>query len=41
MDEGKKQGIEADKVRDILEELNKKGDIYVPRYGFYKPQDMK
>ena len=35
--EGKTQGIEADKVRDILGQLQKSGDIYAPKHGFYKP----
>lgn len=35
--EGKAQGIEADKVRDLLNKLQEKGDVYTPRHGFYKP----
>ena len=35
--EGKTHGIEADRVRDILGQLQKSGDIYAPKHGFYKP----
>ncbi|MEM4390882.1 MAG: minichromosome maintenance protein MCM [Candidatus Diapherotrites archaeon] len=37
INEGKAQGIEADKVRDLLTKLAEKGDVYCPRNGYYKP----
>ncbi len=37
MSEGKAIGIDADKVRDLLAKLNKSGDIFAPKYGFWKP----
>ena len=35
--EAKTIGIEADKTRDLLAELTKKGDVYTPKHRFYKP----
>lgn len=35
--EGETQGIERDKVRDLLTKLSEKGDLYSPRNGFYRP----
>jgi replicative DNA helicase Mcm len=37
INEGKTIGIEADKVRDIINKMQKSGDIYFPKYGFVKP----
>ncbi|PIN85062.1 MAG: AAA family ATPase [Candidatus Diapherotrites archaeon CG11_big_fil_rev_8_21_14_0_20_37_9] len=34
--EAKTIGIEADKTRDLLAELTKKGDVYTPKHRFYK-----
>jgi len=34
--EGQAQGIDANKVRDLVEKLRLKGDVYMPRNGYYK-----
>ncbi len=41
MNEGKTIGMDAEKVRDILDKLDKSGDIYRPRHGFLKPTSVK
>ncbi len=41
MNEGKTIGMDAEKVRDVLDRLDKAGDIYRPRHGFLKPTSVK
>ncbi|MBI5553831.1 MAG: hypothetical protein HY917_03770, partial [Candidatus Diapherotrites archaeon] len=37
VEESKTQGLESEKVREILGKLEKAGDVYKPRHGFVKP----
>ncbi len=37
IEEAKQEGIEDDKVKEIIEELTRKGEIYAPRHHFVKP----
>jgi replicative DNA helicase Mcm len=37
VNEAKTEGIESDKVREIITKLDRAGDIYKPRHGFVKP----
>tara|TARA_Y100000310_G_C20697611_1_gene826802 strand:- start:825 stop:3032 length:2208 start_codon:yes stop_codon:yes gene_type:complete len=37
LEEAKTEGIDEDKARDIIDKLEKKGEIYKPRHGFLKP----
>jgi len=39
--EAKTEGIDADKVNEILNNLTKAGDIYRPRHGFVKSTEKK
>lgn len=37
LEEAKTEGISDDKAREIIDKLEKKGEIYKPRHGFLKP----
>ncbi len=36
VDEAKKQGIDAEKAREIISKLKRDGDVYEPRHGELK-----
>jgi DNA replicative helicase MCM subunit Mcm2 (Cdc46/Mcm family) len=41
VDEAKAEGIEKDKVEEIISKLKKKGGLYEPKRGVLKPTDKK
>ena len=41
LEEAKAENISEDKARDLIEKLEKKGELYKPRHGFLKPTNRR